>query len=307
MADQDSMLGQEFKRSFAATPQQRTSLFERTLAVEREEFSTKLYNKAKTGTDEVYASPARNQETQWKDFLVSNRKYSTARFVLPIRMDRKDVSEAIANPNGPAMAVINAAFARNKDRVINAAALASIAIGASDAVASMVTAANDGVIAVDASSGLTYDIMRSLWKNFINNSVEIDPMFGNGMTFFGTGKENYQLMGEDKFINNDYTMYRPVDAGRKMEQAGGMGIVTFPGNELGSSIDVASPILTEGTTLRSCLAMANGAISFCEKIASVRFYDDLEAFDDSSGIKVVCYIGAARNDGKLIQEAQTTI
>lgn len=310
MADSPSIndgLKQDFKAVFAATPQQRTSEFERTQAVVLETFNAKIFNKAKTLSVEVQQVDERNADVEWKEAVYENRKYSVSRFVVALIIDKKDVREMVANPDGALMQMTNAAFKRNKDRVVSTAALADVLIGASDEVANTVTAANDGVITVDASAGMSYDIMRGIWREFINNSVVIDPLFGSNLTFAGTGQENYQLMGEDKFINNDYTMNRMVDKGGTIDNANGMAILTFPGNRTGSSVEVPFPILEEGATLRKCLALANGAISLCERIFDVRWYDDLQLKVASSGLKVVCEIGAVRNDGRLVQQVNTTI
>jgi hypothetical protein len=102
----------------------------------------------------------------------NRRKISRRRFVVNLPIDSSDVRGALQDPNGEYAKAVAAAMQRQWDRVIQDAAFANILTGRD--FETTVTAANDGVLTVDATAGLTYEKLLEIGQNFIDNDVDYE-------------------------------------------------------------------------------------------------------------------------------------
>lgn len=292
-----------FENSFHELAQQTTTKLGNSPCVTYESPDGKTINRSRIGRMELAEVDSRNPDKQYADYAVDNRQFTKRRFTRTVTIDAKhDINELIKDPTNDILKQFDNAKNRTIDRVIIEAAVGSVLVGAPDAAPSSVTAANDGVITVDASSGLTYEKIQEVTENFINNDLQYSD-FQNSM-ICGTGSENTDLMGEDEFINSDYISGKPVEDSVMMN-AGTYGIVLFAGSKSGG-ISVTSPILPEGSTLRSCVVLAPGAVTVSMKLAALdveKSFTKVNSYD----ITIDFWINAMRMEGVLVQIISTTI
>jgi hypothetical protein len=263
----------------------------------------KTNNMARIGRIELTEVDTRNPDKQYGDYNLDNRQFTKRRFTKTIQVDALyDINELLKDPTSDILRQLNSAKERVIDRIAVSAALGDVLVGAPDAAASSVTAANDGVLTVDASSGFVYAIVQAITENYINN--EVDMSVFAGATICATGSENTDLMAEEKFINNDYISGNVVD-GMTAKNAGGYRVVLFAGSVNGG-ITVTNPILTEGATLRDCVVMAPKSIAMAMEIGDMGVSKSATKVN-SNDITIDLWINAMRTEGVLVQKIETTI
>jgi hypothetical protein len=262
----------------------------------------KSHNFARIGGLELDQVDGRNPDKQFEDYSVDNRQFSKVRFTKTVQIDAKDdINELLANPTSDLLQKLSRAKERVIDRTIVDAAVGSVKTGAPDAALTTVTAAADGVITVDASSGLTYEKILEVTQTFTNNEFEYSDMQGSVICV--SGSENTDLMGEIEFINNDYINGKPVDAGF-MDNAGLYKLVRFAGSD--DSIIVKNPVLNEGSTLRKCVVLAPQSIAVAMELADLSVEKSATKVN-SRDITIDFWIGAMRTEGVKVQILSTTI
>jgi hypothetical protein len=107
------------------------------------------------GTVELGDLNGRYQAVEFTEMEHWRRKITKARFGATLPIDEEDINERLTNPqSGYAEALANAAK-RKFDKVVVAAMFADVKTG--EDFENTVTAANDGVLTVDATAGLTYE------------------------------------------------------------------------------------------------------------------------------------------------------
>lgn len=260
------------------------------------------HNLGRIGRIELQKAVGRNPLKQYMDASFDNRQFSTDRYTATVLVDQKtDVSELIADPTSAIYTNINSAKERVIDRVIASTAIGAVLVGAPNGSITSLSAASDGVVTVDATSGLTYEKILEITQNFINSDLDISEIYGSMLGL--TGKENTALMGETEFINNDYVSARPVEQGI-MEQVGKYGIALFAGN-ITSGTSVPNPVIVEDATYRYCPVLTPNSISLSMEVASLRI-EQSAAHVDSKEITIAFNIGAMRNEGTRVQILKTT-
>lgn len=263
----------------------------------------KANNLARIGRLELAEVNSRNPDKQYGDYALDNRRFTKRRFTRTVTIDAKhDINELLKDPTSDLLRQLVNAKERVTDRIAAAAAVGDVLVGAPDAAPTTITAATDGVLTVDASSGFVYGTVQKITQNFINNDVDLTTF--SGAVISVTGKENTSLMGEEKFINNDYISGEIVNEG-VAKRAGLYKVVLFAGSENGG-IQVPSPILPEGSTLRSCVVMAPQSIYMASEIGDIgveRNPNKVNSYD----ITIDLWINAMRTEGALVQIVTTTI
>jgi hypothetical protein len=297
---------QTFENNFYVLAQQKRSLLANCPAVKYFAVNGSVHNIPRSDRTELVEASGRNPDQQLVDLRVDNRVMRVRRFTRTFLMDKKDVRESIANPNSTIYEQLMYACNRSQDKLIAEAATADVEVGDSEGAKTSRTAAQDGVITVDATSGLTYNIFRQLHSNFLNNNVINNDIMGANLTFAGAGGEHSDIMNEDKFINNDYTKFRRVD---KMltDEVGGVRVAIFAGSDTGASLTVANPILIESGSDRTCLMLAPQSIGYALRVKSFRYEEYYPGKVDSSAITVVLEQAAVRLEGARVQKVTTTI
>ncbi len=263
----------------------------------------KTHNIGRIGSTELVKVAGRNPLKQYADYFLDNRQFKKSRYTRTFQIDYKDdINELIADPTSDLLARLNEAKDRTCEREIIAAAEGPVLIGAPDETPTATTAANDGVLTVTATGGISYANIQELTQNFINNKLGLDQIRGSLISI--TGKEHAQLMGISQFINNDFINGSPVDAGYQ-NRLGLYGVNVYAGSVSGG-ITVENPILTEGVTNRNCIVLAPGSIAISYDIGRLeveRSASKVNSYD----ITIDLIIGTMRIEGSKVQIMTTTI
>ena len=248
------------------------------------------------GLGPVEASPVvgRQQPVQFSDINHLRRQIARQRFALTLPIDAADVRGMLINPQGEYAKACVRAMARVFDRVVVASLFATVYTGRTMATA--VTAANDGVITVTATSGLTYAQLITIRKGFMDNEIgnDIDETFVMGIA----GNEYTALMQEVELINDLYSQNYVVDKGR-MAEAAGIKLVPF-----GAS--VAKPVLSVASSVRACFVMSTrGCCVGMSKEFSLKVEPRPDLIEVTQ-VQIIFDLGAVRTEGPLVQQVNTT-
>lgn len=299
--DQAALLN--FQDSFYELAQQTKSKLVEGRAIKFAPSKGKTTNQARIGRLELAEVNTRNPDKQYGDYALDNRQFTKRRFTRTVVIDAKyDINELIKDPTSDILKQLNNAKERVIDRIAISAAVGAVLVGQPDAAPTSVSAATDGVLTIDGTAGFTYAIVQAITQNFINNDV--DYMTFSGAVICITGKENTNLMGEDKFINNLYITGRPVEAGI-MEKAGAYRVQLFAGSANGG-ITVANPILPEGASTRQCVVLAPESILMAMELGDlsvVKSGTKVNSWD----LTIDFWINAMRLEGVLVQIVTTTL
>lgn len=293
-----------FESNFWQLAQQERSLLESSLAVKYIDPNAKTHNLPRMGGLELVEVAGRNPRKNYSDFLLDNRMFTKRRFALSILLDEKDdVNELIADPTSALMQNLLKAKARVVDRIIVEAAAGDVLTGRPDRAPTKLSATDDGVLTIDATSGLTADKVNQVMENFINHNIDMADIQRTVLLI--TGKENTALMSEEKFINNDYIQARPIETGIQT-RAGGFDIVMFAGSSTGGVGTLTNPILEEKDTKRTCLALAPQSVALMMQLGR---FDVKEApeYVNSKSLNIDLWINAMRTEGARVQKIETTI
>lgn len=299
----DQGLLQTFSDNFYKKTQQTNSKFVNSGVAFFLPTGGKTINLTSMGRTELVEVSGRNPDKQYVDFALDNRQVSKSRYTRTFIIDKKtDINELIADPTSTIYETLNAAKERTIDRVIATNAIGAILIGQPDRQPTSLSAANDGVLTVDATAGFTYAKVQEITENFVNNELDYSQIQGSVLAI--SGSENTDLMAEDKFINNDYMNSMPT-AGGVIQQTGLYKTLTFAGSVNGG-ITVNDPILPEGTTTRTCMVLAPQSVGVAMEVNSLRIEPSATKVN-SNEITIDFWIGAMRKEGVLAQKITTTI
>lgn len=294
-----------FNDNFFELAQQEMSELESSGVVIHETAEGKTVNMVRIGRIELTEVNVRNPDKQYGDYNIDNRQMTKRRFTKTVTIDAKyDVNELIKDPTSDIVKQLVNAKNRVIDRVIVTAAEGSVLVGAPDAAPSTITAATDGVITVDATStGITYEKVQEITQNYINNELTYNEFKGAVLAI--TGTENTDLMGEIEFINNQYMASQAAVADGIVKKAGTYQTVLF-GGSVNGGITVANPILSEVSTVRTCLALAPKSVALSMKVALLEVAKSATKVN-SWDITIDLWINGMRTEGVRVQKVTTTI
>ncbi len=293
----------KFKDDFYHLVQQKTTKLGGSSACMYLPSEGKTQNIARMGRIELVEVAGRNPNKQFVQYNLDNRQFTKRRFSATVQIDEKDdINELITSPESGLLTELKNGYNRTIDRVIAERAVGPVLIGKPSGTPTSTSAANDGVVTIDASSGVTYSTIQSITENYINNDLQREDFYG--ATLCITGKENTQLMGITQFTNNDFIDARPVQDG-EMRNTGLYGVVWFAGSVSGG-ISVANPVLVEGTTLRKNIVLAPQSIAISLQLASLRVEQSAEKVN-SKDLTLDMWINAMRTEGPKVQIVSTTI
>ncbi len=301
----DATQKQLFEDTLFGMAQQSESKFVTSGAITFVASDGRTNNMGRIGKIELVEVTGRNPKKQKIDYAVDNRMFSKKRFTATIVVDKlKDINETIVDPTSDLMVQMNKAKNRVIDRFVASIALGTVLVGAPDGTSATtsVTAANDGVLTVNATAGLTYAKIQEITQNYVNNELDMSEF--KGSVFGITGKENTALMGLAEFINNDYINAKPL-AGGVASSVAFFNIALFAGSVNGG-ITVANPVLAEGATDRDCLVMAPDSLRMYTEIAKFKVEESADLVN-SDEITIDFWIGGMRTEGARIQKLTTTI
>jgi len=292
-----------FQDSFFALAQQTKSKLVMTKAIRFLPSKGKTSNFARIGRLELDEVDARNPDKQFGDYALDNRLFVKRRFTKTIQIDMKyDVNELLKDPTSDILNQLNNAKERVIDRVGIAAAVGAVLVGGPDTAPSSITAASDGVVTIDGTGGFVYEVVQLITATFINSDLQYDEF--KGATLCVTGNENSDLMGEDQFISQEYIATTAEVAGLA-QKVGTYQVQAFAGSSTGGGT-ISYPVLPEGATTRSCVALAPDAIAMAMEIGDMSVERSSEKVN-SLDITIDLWINAMRTEGVRVIIITTTI
>lgn len=236
----------------------------------------------------------RHQKTQGQDIAHTRRQIKMREFRATIYLDRKDSLETLIDPQRQySMAVARAMF-RKFDAIAIEAALASVKTGKD--FGTTVTAADDGVLTVDATGGTTYAKLKELNTNFMNNDVGND--LPEDIFLAITGDEHDDLLSLTELTSGDYVRDYAVEDGR-LARALGMQLVPFASN-------ASNPILTVSGGTRDCVAASTRGICVGMSKELEVEVDKRPDLNNLTQVQSSMFLGGVRTEGVLVQKFQTT-
>jgi len=226
----------------------------------------------------------------------NRRKMTRSRIIAEVAIDQRDIRDMMSDPKGNLAVACVSAIHRKVDELGVAAALASVGTGVDGST--VVSFASDGGLTINATGGMTYEILRQISRKFYNREVGLEN--GEKLLFLCTADEHDDLLGEVELISSDYTSQMVVDNGR-LARAFGIDITLF-----GAAVD--SPILPVASTTRDCIAMSNrGIIYGLSSDIKVNVIPNHPKYVETDVIQVTMDLGAVRTEGVLVQKVQTTV
>lgn len=271
----------------------------------------KVIVKRMTGDDFAYDSlgaleavevTSRNQATVGQDITHSRRQIRTKRFTVTLLIDPKDDVSVLIDPEKEYAKQVAHALSRQFDRVAVDSAFADISTGRNFGT-TVTYLVDSGYTPVDATSGLTYEKLLEIHKNFIDADVGNDMPESFYLTI--TGDEHDSLMKEAELTSGDFTRALPVDGGRIMNAAG-FDLVQFA--HVAADPD-GKNILNEnaaGTEKLLIAATTRGLVVGVSKEMNIRV-DERPDLNYSKQVFAEMIIGAVRSEGKLIQQVRVAV
>lgn len=242
----------------------------------------------------------RNPDKQYSEMTNDNRRSVTRAFTSTIIVDGLDkVYNLIKDPTSDLMELLVNAEKRTSSQVIIDAAIADVTVGAPDTAGTTYTAAQDGVLTINATAGMSYAKITESRLRFGNNEA-----LTGARTLLTSYTEENDLLNDEKFINSDYTAYDAVDSGSR-DNFSGLQLVTFAGTSTG--FDVPSDLyLPESGGVRTNLVLAADSILYGTEIVRLdveRNPNKVNSYD----ITVEVVYKALRTEGVKIQKMTSTI
>ena len=244
-----------------------------------------------------YRANGRNPDIQPVEAQFTRRKMSRERVVVTLLVDNKDVRGMLTDPQSQLAQLCIAAIERETDRVIYDAMFASIYTGRN--FATEVTAANDGIFSVDASSALTYEKLLEIRANFID--AEVGNQGRVPIAIGISGDEHTDLMSEVELTSGDYSSQYVIDKGI-ITSAMGMDLVAF-----GAGSSITDPILEIGSdTYRYSFALAQKGVALGISLERKVEVKDYPTKIETTIINVIKELGAVRTAGVRVQKVKLT-
>lgn len=246
-------------------------------------------------------SEGRNPKKHFKDVKNDNRKSVAKRFTLSYLLDSYDKAvNLICDPTSDLYKNLKDAKNRTADRCIAEAATASVTVGKPDEAGKVLTAAEDGVLTIDATSSFSYNtVISPAITMFKNNYINTD-----NVVLAIAGTEEQALRDDDKYMNALYSNNNTVDKGT-ITNASGFHVVTFAGTQNGVS-EIDEPILKEHEGKRSNLLLAPEAIAFALEVGCLDCAKS-DGHVNSWAITIDVWVKSVRLQGKKVIEALSTI
>lgn len=250
------------------------------------------------GQVEVRELTGRFNTTQPADIEHFRRKIPRRRFEATIYVDKYDLEGKISDPQGDYASAIVAGMERRLDLLIYQAMFADVQTGRR--FETTVTAANDGVLTVNATAGLTLAKLLEARQNFLDNEVGNDGGAVPGSKFcLGiTGDEHTVLQQISQLTSGDWSSQYSLENGMMVKA---VGIELIPFGALQSV-----PIIPVSGGVRTSFVMAQGAIALAMSRDWEVTIKDRPDMVDTKQIQVVGVMGAVRTEGKRIQKFTTT-
>lgn len=245
---------------------------------------------------QAYHANGSNPDIQPSTAVFTRRKMSRDRIVVTLLVDEKNVRGMLTDPSSQLATLCIAAVERETDRVIYDALFATVWTGRN--FATSVSYSTDGVVSVDATSGLTYEVLLAIRANFID--AEIGNNGAVPIAIGISGDEHTDLMSEAELTSRDYASEYVVDAG-VIKRAVGMDLVAF-----GAGASITDPILETVSGERISFALSAQGVALGISLARKVEVKDYPTKVETSIINVIKEIGAVRTQGVRVQRVRLT-
>lgn len=246
------------------------------------------------GTIEAREVVGRVQPTVFDEIDHLRRKIVRRRFVVTLPIDDMDNRGVLIDPQREYAQACIQAMERVFDRIGVEAAFASVETGRD--FETTVTFANDGGTTVNATAGLTYNILLAIHEQWIDTDVGNDTV--ENFVYAISGEEHTALMKESELISGDFTRFFAVERG-SMVNAAGLNLIKF-------AADAPVPVLPVTSGTRDTLAMTDRALCYgLSKEMGITIKDRSDLVDVTQ-VQITGILGAVRTEGKLVQKVQTT-
>jgi hypothetical protein len=294
-----------FEQTYYELARQKQSFLGATPAVIHKPFTGKVYGISRAGDLELKKDNSRNPLRKYDDYLFDRRWAKKDAWFKNIVMDRHDVYDAIADPTSVIYSALIDAKNVLEDRVIINAASADVQIGKDQGSTEIITAEEDGVETIDATSAYNYDVIKQVSTNFKNKYI-------NGYKVIAqTATEESELLDDEKLINRDYrsNTNTSVDTGTIMPSLGIHFISNFAGSDNGQGGvgKIPNTIIPEVGGLRYCVALAEGAVQIALTEIDIDFLDKNPLYQHSSTISLTLRVYGLRLEGKKVILIKKTI
>lgn len=248
------------------------------------------------GTVELQDITGRFPDIQFSDIEWGNRALQGFRRGAAIPVDEWDVQKMLLDPKSEFVTALAQACERKFDRVVLAAFLATVYTG--EHGTTPIAAAADGVVQVDATTGLDYDKLLEIDETF--KSVGVGLEMPARIALYITEQEHTQLMKEGTLTSGDFSHQYVIDKGG-MTRALSFELIMYGSAEAGNS-----PMLNVTGGVRSCIAAAQGAVTVgITKQWDIKKQERNEKWHTDQ-ILAAGVLGATRIDGKKVIEVLTT-
>lgn len=250
----------------------------------------------RVGTVELQDITGRFPDIQFSDIEWGNRALQGYRRGAAIPIDEWDVQKMLLDPKAELVVALAAACERKFDRVVLEALLASVYTG--EFGTTILSAASDGVVQVDATAGFTYNKLLEIDQKFKQVGVGLE--MPERIALYITEQEHVQLMKEGMLVSGDFSHQYVIDKGG-MTRALSFELIMYGSDEAGAN----SPMLKEAGGVRSCIAAASGAVTVgVTKQWDIKREPRNEKWDTDQ-LLAGGIMGATRMDGKKVIEVLT--
>lgn len=248
---------------------------------------------------------AKNQVSAPVAMSAKNRMMVTKVFYKEIVLDDvADIMETIADPKSGLMVGFRDWANLINDKEGIAAALGSVLIGRPGSAPAATTAANDGVVTIDATAGITDAIANKIVTKFTNLETGADVLGG---AFIVTGTEQAELLALQTEINK---LYLTSDEQRKNlvgKLRNMLNVFTVPGSDKETTVDESRRRIPEADGARVCPVILKGGLYSKFSIDKVVYTKDNVNYANSDTLKIVFRVGHMRTIGQKVLGVKTTI
>lgn len=248
---------------------------------------------------------SKNAVASVQPIVANNRVMVTKVFYKEVALDDvADIKEVIADPKSSLVKMFMDWFHLINDKEGIAAALGNVTEGAPNGQQSVKSAAQDGVIEIDATAGLSDSIVNKIVTKFINLEQGENAQ---GAAFICTGTEQAQLLALTTEINK---LYLTSDLERKNlvgHLRNMINVFTVAGSDEETTVAADRRRIPESSGTRVCPVLAKGALFSKFGIDKVVYTKDNPNYANSDTLKVVFRVGHMRTQGSKVLGVKTTI
>jgi hypothetical protein len=239
---------------------------------------------------------SRHQKTQGQDIVHGRRRIRMREFRTTIYLDEKDELSTLINPEKQYSAAVAKSMYRSFDRIVIQAGFDPVYTGKD--MTTVLTAAQDGVISIDATAGSTYEKLLELHQSYMD--YEIGTELEEDFYLCVSGDEWSDFMQETELTSGDFVTEKPIDGKKGVTKVAGIELIKFGGK-------VSNPLLPVASSVRDCLSFASGGIKVGLTKDVQVFVDIRPDLNRAKQVQAVQMIGATRTEGSRVRKYRTTV